>query len=196
MTPWLLLAASYLFGALPFGLLIAKWWKGIDVREHGSGNIGATNVLRVVGKPAGVLVFTLDVVKGLWPPLAAQALGLRAEWQLVAGLAAVLGHNFSPFLGFKGGKGVSTSLGLLFGMAWKVGLTAWALWGLVVLLSRFVSLGSIVAAAALTPLTLLFYRGDNVRLALAVVAGLFAIFRHRANIRRLIDGTENRFGKK
>src|SRR5438067_13388095 len=96
----LLIVASYIFGSLPFGLLIALWWKGIDVREHGSRNIGATNVYRVVGKPAGIVVFTLDVLKGLLPPLTAARLGLDSGWQVAAGLAAICGHNFSPFIGF------------------------------------------------------------------------------------------------
>lgn len=196
MTPALVLIGGYLFGAIPFGLYIAKWWKGIDVRDHGSRNIGATNVYRVVGKPAGAVVFTLDVLKGLLPPLTARWLGLGAEWQVGAGMAAICGHNWSPFLGFQGGKGISTSLGVLFGISWKVGFTAWILWGIVFGISGYVSLGSIVAAASLTPLTLVFYPGDNVRLAFAIVAGGFSIYRHRGNIKRLLDGTENNFRKR
>lgn len=195
MPPWLLLLAGYLVGAIPFGLLVAKWWAGIDVREHGSGNIGATNVYRVVGRPAGLLVLVLDVGKGLWPPLAARALGWDAAWQIGAGLAAFFGHSLSPFLGFKGGKGVATALGVLLGIAWPVALTAWALWGVVVLLSGYVSLASILAAIALTPLTLYFYPGDRARLAFVIIVGLVGLHKHRANIRRLLDGTENRFGR-
>src|SRR5437764_12274551 len=99
MIETIVILSSYMLGSLPFGLLIARWWKGIDVREHGSYNIGATNVYRVVGKPAGVVVFTLDVLKGLLPPLATGKLGYASEWQVAAGLAAICGHNFSPFLG-------------------------------------------------------------------------------------------------
>jgi glycerol-3-phosphate acyltransferase PlsY len=196
MQPWLLVLAAYFVGALPIGLLVAKWWKGIDIRDHGSGNIGATNVFRVCGKTAGSVVFVLDVLKGLWPPLAAQAMGLSPAWQVGAGLAGILGHSLSPFLGFKGGKGIATSLGVLFGVAWQVGLSAWALWAAAVLITRYVSVASILAAVSLTPFMLLFYPSDIARLTLAVVAGAFAIYRHRANIERLRNGTENRFGRK
>jgi glycerol-3-phosphate acyltransferase PlsY len=196
MTPWLLLIAAYFAGSLPIGLLVAKLWKGIDVREHGSGNSGATNVFRVVGPVAGSIVFALDVLKGLWPPLAAHAMGHGSGWQVAAGMAAILGHNFSPFLGFKGGKGIATSLGVLFGVSPLVGVTALALWVVVVLASRYVSLGSILAAASLAPLMLLFYPGQWTLFGFGLVAGLVAIYKHRANIDRLLKGTENRFGKR
>ena len=190
MIPALVLIGGYFLGSLPFGLLIARWWAGIDVREHGSGNIGATNVYRVVGKPAGALVFALDVLKGYVPPIVAAALRLNEWWVVGAGFAAILGHNFSPFLGFKGGKGVSTSLGVLFGIAWKAGLTAWALWGIVVAVSGYVSLGSIIAAAVLPGLSWYFYPGDWARFWFCVIAGLFSIYKHRGNIQRLRNGTE------
>ncbi len=192
--PWMLVLGAYVVGALPIGLLVAKLWKGIDVREHGSGNIGATNVFRVIGPVAGSIVFLLDVLKGFWPPLAAHGMGLGAEWQVGAGMAAILGHNFSPFLGFKGGKGIATSLGVLFGVAWKVGITAFGLWTVVVLAGRYVSLGSILAAASLAPLMLLYYPGQRSLFAFGLVAGVFAIYKHRANVERLCKGTENRFG--
>jgi glycerol-3-phosphate acyltransferase PlsY len=195
----LIVVLAYLLGSLPFGLYIAKWWKGIDVREHGSGNIGATNVYRVVGAPAGVLVFILDVLKGAAPPIFAAMQGMGVVWQVAAGMAAILGHNFSPFLGFKGGKGVSTSLGVLLGVAWRVGFTAWALWAVVVALTRYVSLGSILAAVSLAPLSAWYYplhSTDNVaRFAFCLAAGIFSIIKHRANIVRLLHGTENRIGR-
>ena len=190
MLPGVLLIVSYLLGSLPFGLLIARWWAGIDVREHGSGNIGATNVYRVVGKPAGVLVFVLDVLKGYIPPVAAAALGMNPWWIVAAGLAAILGHQFSPFLGFKGGKGVSTSLGVFFGVAWKAGLTAWAVWGIVVAVSGYVSLGSIVAAFILPALTWLYYPNDWARFLFTAIAAVISIYKHRGNIERLLNGTE------
>lgn len=196
MTPWILVAAAYLVGGIPFGLLLPLWLKGVDVREHGSGNIGATNVVRVAGKPAGVVVFLLDVLKGLWPPLTARALGLGSAWQVGAGMAAILGHTFSPYLGFRGGKGIATGLGVFLGLSWQVALSSFALWGLIFAASRIVSLASIAAALSLAPFMWLSYPGDRVRLAFAVACGLFAVYKHRDNIRRLLKGTESRFGRK
>ena len=197
MTGPIVLFGSYVFGSLPFGLLIAKWWAGIDVREHGSGNIGATNVYRVVGKPAGLLVFVLDVLKGFLPPVAARLLGLDAWWQMGAGFAAILGHNASPFLGFKGGKGISTSLGVLFGIAPKVGFAAFALWAVLLGLTGYVSVGSIAGALMLVPFTLIFYgAADHPRLVIAGLAGVYAVIKHRSNIKRLLNGTESNFRRK
>jgi glycerol-3-phosphate acyltransferase PlsY len=193
----IVLIASYLFGSLPFGLLIAKWWAGIDVREHGSGNIGATNVYRVVGKPAGLLVFTLDVAKGLLPPVVSRSLGLDAWWQVGAGFAAIFGHNASPFLGFKGGKGISTSLGALFGIAPWVGVCAFALWAVLLGLTGYVSVGSIAGALMLVPFTLIFYgAADRPRFLFAALAGLYAVIKHIPNIKRLRNGTESNFRRK
>jgi acyl phosphate:glycerol-3-phosphate acyltransferase len=196
LAPWILLAAAYLIGSFPFGLYLTKWIKGIDVREAGSGNIGATNVFRVAGKPLGVAVFCLDVGKGLWPPLAANAMGLNTWWQVVAGLAAIVGHNSSPFLGFKGGKGVATSLGVLLGVAWKVGTVGFLLWSFLVVTTGIVSIGSLAAILSLVPLALLFYPGDYAILTLNAVAAAFSLYKHRGNIQRLRAGTEPSFRKK
>lgn len=194
--PWILLVVSYLVGSFPFGLYLTKWIKGVDVREAGSGNIGATNVFRVAGKPLGVAVFLLDVGKGFWPPVAAHALGLSTWWQVAVGLAAIIGHNVSPFLGFKGGKGVATSLGVLLGVAPKVGMTGFVLWSVLVLATGIVSIGSLAAIASLVPLALFFYPGDAAILTLNVVAALFSLYKHRGNIQRLRNGTEPSFRKK
>jgi acyl phosphate:glycerol-3-phosphate acyltransferase len=189
--PMELLVASYLLGSLPIGLWIARWWAGIDVREHGSCNIGATNVYRVVGKPAGVVVFLLDVCKGLIPPIAAARIGFADAWQVAAGLAAITGHTVSPFLGFKGGKGISTSLGVLFGVAWPVAWTAWAMWGVALFLTGYVSLGSVFASVSLAPLMVWYYPHDFARLAFVIVAGVMSLYKHRGNIARLAAGSEN-----
>jgi acyl phosphate:glycerol-3-phosphate acyltransferase len=191
-----LLVASFLLGGVPFGWLIARIFAGIDVREHGSGNIGATNVYRVVGKPAGAMVFVLDVAKGLVPPLVGAAWGLSVPWQVGAGLAAVVGHSYSPFLRFRGGKGGATSFGVLLGVSWPVGVGAVVIWTLVVGVTGYVSLGTMTAAVGLTPMTLFFYPGDAPRLALVVLAALLTIFRHRSNICRLVAGTEYNFRRK
>lgn len=189
----LLLVGAYLLGGIPFGLLIARCVAGIDVRQHGSGNIGATNVYRVVGWRAGVAVWFLDVAKGYVPVVAAQQLNMEAGWQIAAGLAAVVGHSISPFLRFRGGKGAATSLGVLLGLMWPVAILAFLIWGIVVALTGYVSLGTILAAVALTPLTALLYPADAARLGFVIAAGLLTIARHHGNIQRLLQGTENRF---
>jgi glycerol-3-phosphate acyltransferase PlsY len=188
----ILLAGSYLLGSLPFGLWIARKWKGVDIRTLGSGNIGSTNVWRVCGPVAGSVVFALDVVKGLLPPLVGAALRLNSGWQILAALLAILGHNYSVWLDFKGGKGIATSLGALLGVAPQVGLTAFALFGLEMVTLGWVSLGSILGALSLPVLMPLFYPGDGYRLAFGIVAGAMALYKHRANIRRLRAGTEPR----
>lgn len=192
----LLFALSYLLGSLPFGLYIARVWAGIDVREHGSRNIGATNVYRVVGPFAGTVVFLLDVGKGLTPPLVALTLGFGGWWQVGAGLSAYGGHLFSPFLGFRGGKGVATALGVLFGVSWKVALVSWSLWIVLVGLTRIVSVGSIAACVSLAPLSLLFYPNDWARLSFALISGGLTLVKHRGNIERLFKGTEPRLGQR
>ncbi len=198
----LCLAGAYLLGSVPFGLLIGRS-RGIDIREHGSGNIGATNVLRVLGKPLGITTFFLDALKGYLPVAAgawaAASSGLAAPETLGAlcGLAAILGHNFPIFLGFKGGKGVATSAGALLGIAPAavgVGLAAWAL---VFFTSRYVSLASIIAAAVIGGAGWWLYGGDGVLVpALLTLLALLIVWRHRGNIRRLLNGTENRFQRK
>lgn len=207
--------AAYLSGSIPFGLLISRL-HGRDVRREGSGNIGATNVGRVLGRKWGALCFVLDVLKGLIPVLAAGFhLGYAGRWNLrtdeawhwlAVAAAAVLGHMFPPWLGFRGGKGVATSLGTLLG-AWPLltvpGLLAAATWAIVAGLSRYVSLASMTAAIAL-PLYILLLallRRQPCRdlIPFLLVTGLLAILvlvRHQANIRRLITGTEPKIGQR
>jgi glycerol-3-phosphate acyltransferase PlsY len=200
MTPGLqialLLVGSYLLGSLPFGLWIAWKWKGVDIRTVGSGNIGSTNVGRICGPVAGAVVLILDALKGLVPPLVGHALHLGPQWIVLAALLAVIGHNYSMFLGFKGGKGIATSAGALYGIAWQVGLGACTTFGLVVLVFRYVSLGSIAAALSLPPLMWIFYPGDYYRLGFGIFACVMALYKHRANIQRLRAGTEPKFGRK
>ncbi len=200
MTHWiqiaLLLIGSYLFGSLPFGLWLAWKWKGVDIRTVGSGNIGATNVGRICGPVAGAFVFILDCLKGLLPPLVGLALHLASPWQVLAALLAVIGHNYSIFLGFKGGKGISTSGGALFGIAWQVGLSACGAFGLAFLLFRYISVGSLAAALSLPIMMCVFYPGDYCRLSFGIIACVMAFYKHRGNIARLRDGTEPKVGAK
>ena len=197
----LILLLAYAAGATPFGYLIARW-KGIDIRQHGSGNIGATNVIRVMGKRIGLPVFGLDVLKGLLPVVAARMWsaqqGFDPTWpMLLAALGSVLGHNFTFWLGFKGGKGIATSAGAILALLPAALGVAVALWVICFLVTRYVALASIAAGLSL-PLTVLAQRGLTGSpplplLGFATVIGLLAVWRHRSNIQRLRQGTENRF---
>lgn len=199
---------AYIAGATPFGWLAGRW-KGIDLREHGSGNIGATNAVRVLGKRVGLPVFALDVLKGLLPvlgtawwsvsqaafaghPLASQAV------PVLAGLGAVLGHTFTFWLGFKGGKGVATSAGVMLGLAPLALLGAVAVWALSLKVWRYVSLASILAGWTLpVAVAIQAWRTGQLNGPLLVLSLLIAILvtvRHRSNIARLAAGTEPRTG--
>ncbi|MBI5186950.1 MAG: glycerol-3-phosphate 1-O-acyltransferase PlsY [Nitrospinae bacterium] len=188
-----ILVLSYLLGAVPFGLLISKR-RGIDVRERGSGNIGATNVLRSVGKKEAALTLLADTVKGMVPAIAAQAITGDSMTAALAGAAAVSGHVFPVFLKFKGGKGVATALGVLIYITPKAALGAMLVFGAVVFLSKYVSLGSISAAIAAPILAALFHYGKYAIISAAAIAFL-VIARHHQNILKLIEGTENKLGK-
>ena len=195
----LLVLAAYLLGSIPNGLLIARL-KGIDLQKVGSGNIGATNVFRCVGKGWGIAAFVLDAVKGFVPAFFfPRLLETAPPWLgLACGIAAVAGHNWPVWLKFKGGKGVSTSAGMLLGIAPAAVGIGFAVFALTVALTRFVSLGSILAAVAVPAAYLWMNGADNRLLAGALVLmGLLVIIKHRANIGRLLKGTEPRIvGKK
>ena len=192
---------AFLLGSIPTGYLVARA-KGVDIRQHGSGNIGATNVFRTLGKPLGVLVFFIDALKGFGAVWLASHFGEAGPWTgIVAAVAAIAGHNYTPWLGFKGGKGIATSAGVLLAlMPWAV-LAIALVWIVVFKVSRYVSLASICAAAAL-PLAVgaLWFAGcggNGPLLAFALLISALAIWRHRSNIERLRAGTESRFeGKK
>ncbi len=195
---------AYLLGSIPFGLLIGRL-RGIDIRQVGSCNIGATNVMRSVGKGWGILTLLLDALKGYIPaalfPWLLHELALLADapaWLKIAcGCAAILGHNFPLYLRFKGGKGVATSAGVLLGIAPRALLIGLGTFAIVFGISRFVSLGSITAAIVIPAAGFWLYEGKLVP-AILTVLGLLVIWRHKANIRRLLNGTENRivFGEK
>jgi glycerol-3-phosphate acyltransferase PlsY len=201
----LVLLAAYLLGSIPSGWLAGRWLAGIDLRQEGSGSTGATNVLRVVGKGPALVVFLVDVLKGTAAVLLAKAvlqpLGsfttISDWWVVVAGLAALAGHIWPVWLGWRGGKAVATGLGMLLGLAWPVGLACFGVFLALLTLSRIVSLSSIGAALAL-PLLMLGWFGDGgirpAYLALAVLTTVLVVWRHRSNIQRLLAGQEPRLG--
>jgi glycerol-3-phosphate acyltransferase PlsY len=195
---------AYLLGAIPFGFLIART-RGIDIREHGSRNIGATNVFRVLGRTWGLLTFACDAGKGaLAVVLARHFAGVLAIDGVLAGIAAALaclvGHSFPVWLRFKGGKGVASSLGVLLGLMPVASLIVLGIWGVVFRVSRYVSLASLVAAVTLPVVVFGLLETGRLEgmahLYFAGVAALLVIWRHRENIGRLRAGTENRFGRK
>ena len=189
------LVLGYLLGSIPSGWLAGRWLKGIDLRELGSGSTGATNVLRQVGKGPALVVFLIDVGKGAAAVLIARALGLGDWIQVLAGLTALAGHIWSVWLGFKGGKAVATGLGMFLGLAWPVGLASFGVFLAVFSLSRYVSLASVLAAISL-PLLMAAGTSSNANLVVALVAMLLVLWRHRSNIKRLINGTEPKLNQK
>lgn len=200
--PILLLFAGYLLGSIPSGYLAGRWWRGVDIRQEGSGSTGATNVLRVVGKGPALLVFAVDVLKGTAAVLLVQSLMPGSDALAVAaGLAALAGHSWPLWLGWRGGKAVATALGMLLGLAWPVGLACFGIFLTVLSASRIVSLSSVVGALAL-PLLMLGWFGaplpQSIRwpyLTLALLTSVLVIWRHRSNLRRLLAGTEPRLGQ-
>jgi acyl phosphate:glycerol-3-phosphate acyltransferase len=190
--------AAYLIGSIPFGILLAKLFGVVDVRKAGSGNIGATNVARVAGPLPGILTLVLDGVKGaaaVW--LAARFANESALWMTVAGLSALLGHCFPVWLRFRGGKGVATAAGMFLALCWPAALGAIGVFILVVLFSRFVSLGSVSAAAAMPLLIYLLWAPHHAPPP-AITFGAFAaamlvVYKHDANIQRLVEGREPKF---
>lgn len=191
----LFILIAYLLGSIPFGWLIAKS-KGVDIRKTGSGNIGATNVLRTLGKPAGITCFALDVLKGLLPASLFPRLGaLDPQFGILFGAAAILGHTFPVFLRFKGGKGVATGAGVLLGVTPLAVLIGLATWIVIFWISGYVSLGSVVATLVVLLAGWILDYGTVTATALTLMAFL-SLFRHRENIRRLLNGTEHRFQRK
>jgi glycerol-3-phosphate acyltransferase PlsY len=187
----LLIAGAYLLGSIPTGLLLAKA-AGVDIRTTGSGNIGATNVYRTLGRTVGILTLLGDCFKGLIPVLIAQRLGMGDTMIAAAGAAAFLGHVYTVFLGFKGGKGVATALGVFLGVSpASVGL-ALVIFIAVVAVWRYISLGSITAAAAMPIFVAALDRRPPV-IAMTAGIALLVIWKHRENITRLREGTENKF---
>ena len=191
---FLVVLAGYLLGSVPFGLLLG-WRRGVDIRERGSGNIGATNVLRVVGKAEAAATLVLDGLKGAAPVLAARVLGTGDHWAAAAGLSAVLGHCFPVFLRFRGGKGVATALGALLAALPAVGLVAVLVWLLTALSFRYSSLAALLAAASV-PVAAAAWEGRGPLLAFTLVLAGLIVVRHHENIRRLWRGEEQKIGQR
>lgn len=189
-----LIFSSFLLGSVPFGLLIARQ-KGIDIRSVGSGNIGATNVWRALGAGPGSIVLLLDIIKGCLPAFLGKILLHDESWSFGLGLTAVLGHTFSPFLKFKGGKGIATGCGALLGSNPLVGGVCLAVFGVMLAITRYVSLSSICAVLTLTALGFVLKLPLFVSASYAVMAA-FIIFKHRDNVKRLFNGTERKFNSK
>ncbi len=187
------LLVCYLVGSFPSGVLLARRMKGVDLRLHGSGNVGASNAFRALGLAGGVLVLAADLVKGyLAVSLAAVALAPEVLGPLVkvaCGLAAIAGHNWSIFLRFQGGKGVATSFGVLLGLSPLVAAMAGLLWVSVALLSRYSSLASLAALVSV-PFLMVVYGDPLVYILFGILAAAFAVSRHRGNIQRLLKGEE------
>ncbi len=203
MTPYLNIAlaviGSYLLGSIPTAYIFGRLLKGIDIRKHGSGNVGATNAFRILGKGPGSLVLLIDVIKGvLVTAVLADLCGLKEpHFRVVLGLIAVCGHNWTVFLNFKGGKGIATSLGVLIGLTISISsvqpvvLFTLLSWIIVFLVSGYVSLASIAASVVLPFLTL-FYPQPFAVVGLSVILCVFVVFRHRPNISRLLQNKESK----
>lgn len=187
----IVIGMAYLIGSIPTGLLLGKAY-GIDVRKEGSGNIGATNLYRTVGRKVGIITLLGDCLKGLLPVIIVKTSTLQPELAAWVGLAAFCGHVFSVFLRFKGGKGVATALGVFLALAPLAVAISIGLFALLMFIWRYVSLGSILAAAAM-PLTVFFLGGDRTLITVTLVIALIIIIRHHENIRRLLSGKESKF---
>lgn len=187
----ILLVTAYLLGSVPTGLLLGKAY-GIDVRKEGSGNIGATNLYRTLGRKVGVITLIGDCLKGLIPVVVVKMSSMPAEYAAWVGLAAFCGHVFSVFLRFKGGKGVATALGVFLALSPLAVTVALVVFIALMLVWRYVSLGSIAAAATM-PLAVLLLGGGKVLIVVTLVIAAVVIVKHHENIRRLLAGTESRF---
>lgn len=182
---------AYLVGSVPSGLILGKLFWHTDLREHGSHNIGATNAWRTLGKVPGIIVFVADSLKGQAGVLLGLSLVGTPLAAVVGGLLAIMGHSFSIFLRFHGGKGVATSLGVLTMLMGNVTIVVFVLWFTIVYITRYVSLGSVVAGF-LTPVLAAFFSYPMEYIVFTVIAAFLVIVRHRENIKRLMNGTENK----
>jgi glycerol-3-phosphate acyltransferase PlsY len=185
---------GYLLGSLNSSLIVGKFY-GIDVRKHGSGNAGTTNTLRTLGKKAALFVLAGDMLKGILAYLIGFYLSGQPIGGMIGGLSAIIGHNWPVYFGFKGGRGVLTSLAVLLMMDWKIALLLLGVFIIIVAIARYVSLGSIISAALFPVLSLILDRSIQ-QIILSAIIGLMIIILHKDNIKRLLSGTENKLGAK
>ncbi|HEY8095756.1 MAG TPA: glycerol-3-phosphate 1-O-acyltransferase PlsY [Methylobacter sp.] len=190
MIEWLFVPAAYLIGSISSAIIICRLMGLPDPREQGSGNPGATNVMRIGGKKAAAITLLGDSLKGFIPVYVANVLGLPAELVAATGLAAFIGHLYPVFFGFKGGKGVATSVGVLLGFSWLLGFAFMATWFLVYKLGKISSLSALVAST-LSPVFAWFIVGDKAIVVASVVMMVFLLWRHKSNIQRLLAGEES-----
>lgn len=185
----LLLIFSYLFGSIPFSLIISKTFYNIDLREHGSGNVGTTNTFRILGKKAGIVVLILDLLKGAIPVWVAMLVSTDVDFPVVIfGVVAAIGHVYSIFLKFKGGKAVATGGGAILAAAPIIFLVVLAAFLITLKLSKYVSLGSVLAAVAL--LISVLFTGDLFMIGFGIILGIIVIVKHISNMKRIKEGTE------
>lgn len=185
---------SYLFGSISFAYIICKRYYGIDIRKYGSGNPGTTNVLRTVGKRAAVLVYIADFLKGFLAVIIGRLLG-GPVFGVFCGLFAIIGHDYSLFLGFNGGKGIATSMGVGFAVSPLAALLSTLIGVAVIYFTRYVSLGSITGIA-LFPIFLGILGFKGIYILYGLIMAVIAIYRHKSNIKRLLEGKENKLGQK
>ena len=194
--PILAIFLAYLIGAVPFGLFFGKIFSNIDIRSVGSGNIGATNVLRAAGKKAAVMTLLADCLKGLLPVLAVKLMFHDDAISGLAGAAAILGHNYPVYLAFKGGKGVATSFGVVLAVAPSIGLVCLITWLIAARMWRYSSLSALVSFALFPAITFVAYPGSRPLGLLSLFVFGMIYYRHRENIKRLLAGTEPKIGQK
>lgn len=208
MNDWIqfitVIVGSYLLGSIPASVWVGKFFFGIDIREHGSGNAGATNTVRILGLKAGLPVLVFDIAKGWFPVF---LVGSLIQWdlpvdniiyfQIIAGLAAVIGHVYPIYIGFKGGKGVGTLAGMALGLFPWAFLSSLLIFIISIVITKYVSLGSILAAISFPLFIVFIFKNDSWPLIiLGFFASVFIIFTHRTNIKKLLTGTENKFSIK
>lgn len=189
MIEWLFVPAAYLIGSISSAIIICRLMGLPDPREQGSGNPGATNVMRIGGKKAAAITLLGDLLKGLIPVYVAKLVGVPAEILALTGIAAFLGHLYPVFFGFKGGKGVATSLGVLLGFSWLLGLSFIAIWVSVYKIGKISSLSALIASV-LSPVIAWYLTGDRLVVVAAIFMTLLLLWRHKSNIQRLLAGKE------